>query len=81
MNFIILYVQYMGKTACYVYRIGFFLNNEYRISENGKITLLIIMGLYIIYLSEILCLPVLGKPTIFQPYGMAAENMNYYTVW
>ena len=36
------YVQKLGKIACYVYRIGyigigFFLNNEYRISKNRKI--------------------------------------------
>ena len=41
MNFIVLYVQYMEKQlVMYIgsaIGIGFFSNNEYRISENGKI--------------------------------------------
>ena len=29
MDFIILYVQYMGETACYVYRIGYRLSASF----------------------------------------------------
>ena len=48
MNFIILYVQYMGKTACYVYRIShwyrLFSNNGYRKMEKFDIGTPLIVG-------------------------------------